>query len=345
MSLDMGEWIASRVATTPQLSGWELRGSTSLTGWQETLRARVSEALGAMSEWQGVSLNAHSEDFRQMDGYRRERVRFETRPGLEAMGYFLLPDNAPPKVPAILCLPGHGRGVDSIIGIAEDGTQRPLHGPDEYAADYALQCVAQGYAVFALEQISFGHRRDAKARSQGPEASSCHRDSMAALMLGENMIGWRTWDAMCALDYLEMRPEVNPERLGVLGISGGGLTALFTAAMDMRVKAAMVSGYLNTFAGSVLSIQHCVDNYAPALYSLCEMSDIAGLIAPRALFAENGRRDPIFPVASFEKTVTKVAAIYEAFGASDAFQPCVFEGGHEFYGKEAWPFLKRALFD
>lgn len=344
-TLDPGAWLRQRIAHTPQEMAWETRtGSTE--DWQSTFRTRLEDVIGLsrlkVSSGSGVG-NVRSIEVRQLDGYRRETMRFETQPGLDAFGYLLIPDGVNEARPAIVCLPGHGRGVDSLVGIAEDGSQRPLEAPDEYQADFALQCVARGYVTFALEQISFGHRRDSRAVAQGPGASSCHDDSMAALMFGESMTGWRVWDACRTVDLLENRSEVAAGRVAVMGISGGGLTALFAAAVDTRIKAAVVSGYLNSFAASVLSVHHCVDNYAPDLYRLCEMADVAGLITPRALYAENGIRDHIFPVEAFERAAVKVGAIYASVGATDPFLPVTFDGDHRFHGRDAWDFLARCL--
>ena len=232
--------------------------------------------------------------------------------------------------------------MENIVGIRADGSQRGLGEPEEYAADFALQCVAEGYPTLALEQISFGNRRDAQAKGRG-DGSTCQRDSMAALMLGETMIGWRVADAMRGLDFLAGRREVNGSRLAVMGISGGGLTALWTACLDTRVHAAVVCAYFNTFRDSILAMDHCVDNYVPGLSRVVEMPDMAGLIAPRALFVESGTRDLIFPLASFERAVTRAREIYGAFGKWDAFDAETFEGGHEFHGAGAFRFLRARL--
>ena len=300
--------------------------------------------MGGLGGWERPPLEPALVETRQLDGYRRESVTFTTRPGLRAFGYFLVPDDCSPGRPAVLCLPGHGRGVDSIVGIAPDGSQRPLDRPDEYAQDFALQCVAHGYPTFALELPGFGRRRDAEARASGPDTNSCARDSMAALMLGETLAGWRVWDTVRALDYLEARTDcVDPVRLSVLGISGGGLAALFTAAWDTRVRACLVSGYFNTFAASILSIDHCVDNYVPGLLRLAEMPDLAALIAPRALFVENGRDDPIFPCSAFEEAIAQARDIYQIFGVPDHFSAEAFDGGHQFHGSGAFAFLEETL--
>jgi dienelactone hydrolase len=331
--------------TTPQGHGETEASQTPLrqqgfTAWQQSLRVALDRAIGNLSTWEQVPLNPTLHRSENLDGYRRETVTFTTRPGLTAFGYYLVPEHCSPGQPTVLCLPGHGRGVDSMVGIAEDGSQRRLGAWDEYQADFALQCVAAGYPTFALEQISFGYRRDSEAQKSGVGVSSCHRDSMAALMLGETMIGWRVWDAMRAIDYLLTRNEVDPNCLITMGISGGGLTSLFTAALDTRVACAVVSGYLCTFADSILAVHHCVDNYAPGLLTLCEMPDIAGLIAPRLLFAESGDTDPIFPKHGFEKAVAEVQALYHAEDASANFAYELFSGDHRFHGAGAFAFLR-----
>src|SRR5262249_28652225 len=154
-----------------------------------------------------------------------------------------------------------------------------------------------GYVVLALEMLGFGRRRDEAARKQGAGHSSCQTASGAALLLGETMPGWRTWDAACALDLLESRPEVDPSRLGLIGISGGGTVGLYTAALDQRVKAAVLSCSFCTFRDCIFSRSHCIDNYVPAMLRWFEMADVAGLIAPRYVFCENGSQDDIFPEA------------------------------------------------
>ncbi len=311
----------------------------------DELRRRLLAVLGSMETWERPPLLPRITDTIQLDGYRRERVTLTSRPGLTLFGYFLTPDGMKDgeRRPGILCLPGHGSGVASDVGILPEGRQLRIGESDEYHAMFALQCVAQGYPTFAIEQIGFGERRGDSFKAQGPYQTSCHGDSMAALMLGETMIGWRVWDAFRALDYLQICPHVDPARLVTMGISGGGLTSLFVAALDNRVSACVVSGYLNTFRDSVLGVFHCVDNYAQGLFDLAEMEDIAALVAPRPLYAENGDTDHIFPIAGFHKVVAATEKRYADLGVPERFCTSIFSGGHRFDGTGLWPFLQAQL--
>ncbi len=315
-------------------SDWGGKSEAERIEWQQAFRARFAFLLGDLNAWERPPLASVVSEVVECEGYRRETVTFTTRPGLAAFGYFLIPDSATSATPGVLCIPGHGVGVDGMCGLASE----------EYAEDFALQCVRQGYTTFGLEITGFGRRRDAEAKRSGPGVSSCGRDSTAALMLGETMSGWRVWDAMRALDYLQTRTEcVDPAQLAIMGISGGGLVSLFTAALDTRLTACVVSSYFNTFAASVLSINHCVDNYVPGLLNLCEMPDLAALVAPRALFTVTGDTDPIFPIQAYGEAVGQAKEIYQGFGCPEKFGSEIFEGGHRFHGVGAFDFLRTHL--
>ncbi|MBW3625296.1 MAG: alpha/beta hydrolase family protein [Armatimonadetes bacterium] len=354
--LDPKAYYQRRLDALKPAFEWNAATREEAAAWQRRVREKVRELVGLPCEETGpasggagsrsacrTDLQPRITGTKAFSGYRRETVIFRSRAGLDAFAYFLLPERMEGRRPAVLCLPGHGRGVDSIVGMGEDGSQRPLDAPGEYQKDFALQCVKHGYPTLALEQISFGHRRDEEARKAGGGTSSCGRDTTAAFMLGETMTGWRVWDAIRALDYLQSRPEVDPERLVTMGISGGGLTSLWTAALDERVTAAVVSGYFNTFRDSILAMNHCVDNYVPGVSQALEMPDLAGLVAPRALFVEGGTRDPIFPLPATKRALRRAEEIYRTFGAEERFGSEIFEGEHEFHGAGAFKFLDSHL--
>jgi hypothetical protein len=144
-------------------------------------------------------------------------------------------------------------------------------------------------------------------------------------------------------DWMETRPELDTKRVGTMGISGGGMVSLFSAALEPRVKAAMVSCYLNTFRDSVMAMPHCIDNYIPGILQWAEMYDVAGLIAPRPFFSEAGKRDPIFPVAASVESFQHIQKVYKVFGVPHLAKQQLLETAHEFGGGEGIPFLAQQL--
>ena len=339
--LDSKEFCLSEYDAITPTHAFTARSASSAIRWQGRARARLIDRLGGFPAKRST-LNAEVLESKDFGTYTREKIVFDTRTNLSAVGYLLIPKSAPQPLPAIVCFSGHGRGLPDILGMNDDGTQRAERNVG-YAKEYALQCVERGYATFAVEQLALGARRDDAARRAGLATDSCRPAATSAVLLGQSMAAWRVWDAMRAIDYLGVRPEVDSKRIATLGASGGGTTSLLTGALDRRVKVTVVSAYFNTFRDSIISISHCPDNYVPGLARDMEMYDIAGLVAPRGLYIESGRNDRIFPIQGSERATDKARAIYSVFGAPDRFGYQIHEGAHEFHGVGAFEFLKDVL--
>ena len=192
-------------------------------------------------------------------------------------------------------------------------------------------------AAVAIEPMGFGCRRDPINARRGLAQKACEPAAGGALLVGQTMIGWRVWDIMRTIDYIATRPELDAARVGCMGISGGGTATLFATALEPRIRAAMVSGYLNTFRDSIGSLAHCIDNYVPGILNWAEMHDVAGLIAPRPLFVESGEKDNIFPIDASVESFRQVREIYTVFGAADRVEQEVFPGGALVLGEEGRP--------
>ncbi|MGI8744882.1 MAG: alpha/beta hydrolase family protein [Bryobacteraceae bacterium] len=339
-SFDPVAWTLERYKSAPLRLTFKATDQRDAEAWQKQLRAKLIELLGGFPETRSP-LHPQTLEVVDFPGYRRERFVFESRPGMGVLGYLITPADAKKPSPAVVCVPGHGTGVDDIAGLDEEGKVRDKRQGYEY--DFALQVAEHGMAAVAIEPMAFGCRRDALTASKGPRATACQPTAGAALLLGETMIGWRVYDIMRLIDWIATRPELDAKRVGCLGISGGGTCTLFTSALEPRIRAAMVSGYLNTFRDSIMSLSHCIDNYVPGILNWAEMYDIAGLIAPRPMLAESGNRDKIFPVAASNESFARVKKIYEIFGAAEAVEHEVFNGVHEFHGVRGLPFLAKAL--
>jgi len=324
----------------PLRLAFQATGRKQAEQWQKRLRDKVAELLGEFPPSR-APLEPQTLEVRDFPGYRRERFVFQSRPGLWVLGYLLTPKNVNAPQPAVVCLPGHGRGVDDIVGIDEHGRDRTTRVDYEY--DYAVQVAEHGLAAVAIEPMAFGCRRDPVTERKGLSATACQPAAGSALLLGQTMIGWRVYDVMRTIDWIETRKELDAARVGCMGCSGGGTVTLFSAALEPRIKAALVSSYLNTFRDSIMSVSHCIDNYVPGILNWAEMYDVAGLIAPRPLFAESGERDDIFPVAASRASFARVQKIYEAFDAGPLAGHEVFDGPHRFWGKRGLPFLAKHL--
>jgi dienelactone hydrolase len=308
--------------------------------WQKKLRAKITELVGGFPE-RPSPLDAQTLEVRDYPGYRREKFVLQSRPGVYVLGYLLTPGTVSTPFPTMICVPGHGRGVDDIVGIDDHGQDRTNQ--EGYQHDFAIQATEHQMAAVAIEPIAFGCRRDPVTKKKGLGTSACQPSAGAALLLGQTMIGWRIYDVMRTIDWIATRKELDSGRVGCMGISGGGTCTLFASALELRIRAAMVSGYLNTFRDSVMSLSHCIDNYVPGILNYAEMYDVAALIAPRPLFVESGEQDNIFPIAASRASFARVKQAYAAFGAAEQAEQEIFDGPHSWWGKRGLPFLAHHL--
>ncbi len=152
------------------------------------------------------------------------------------------------------------------------------------------------------------------------------------LSRGYTPAGVECWNGVRGIDYLQGRPEVDPERIGVSGISGGGAATFWIAAADERVKAAVpVSGLsdLLAYVPSRVINGHCDCMF---LYNTFQWpwARIPGLIAPRPLLFVNSDADTIFPMYGNERVINRLERLYSLFGAGDLVDAVVSVGGHAY---------------
>ncbi len=332
-------WTLERYRSAPLKLTFEAQTRKQAENWQKKLRPKIAELVGRMPARGPIS--ATMLETRDFGSYKREKFVFESRPGLWVLAYLLIPAKGKAPYPTVVCVPGHGRGVDDIVGIDDKGRDRT--DKSGYQHDFAIQVAGHGVAALAIEPMAFGCRRDARTKKGGLGRSACQPTAGAALLLGETMVGWRVYDVMRTIDLIGTRKDLDASRVGVTGISGGGTITVFSAALDERIKAAFSSGYLCTFRDSVFSLAHCIDNYVPRILEWAEMYDVAGLIAPRPFFAESGTKDDIFPIGAFKESFSRVKKVYETFGAADRVDHEIFDADHQWHGAKGIPFLARHL--
>lgn len=303
----------------------------AIPAWVDRCRIRLRQLMGP--EPTRVPPNVETLESIACDGYRRDKIVFDTEDTMSVPAYLLVPDvraGAPPGA-AVLACHGHGPGKAQVVGL--EHTDMPN-------ADYALQLARRGYVVLAPDLRCFGERLD-----WNPEDHyACDTNLVHAAMAGWNPLTQNVWDLRRSLDVLAEHPLVDPDRLGMVGISYGGTVTLFTAAVDERVAAAVVSGYFSSWAEShKMPWNMCGSQILSGMLGRLEHEDLGALVAPRPLLVETGTDDLLFPVAAATESVRRTRLVYGPLGASDRLVHDVFDGGHQWHGTEAAPFLDRWL--
>lgn len=312
--------------------------------WQAGTRQALHETLG-FHDLAPSSLDPQIIEEVDKGDFTRQKILLRTSQWTVMPVYILKPKNQPEPMPVVLAFHGHGYGVKDIVGLWEDGQERNT--PDGYHKDFGVQLCRRGFAVAAPEISCFGERQTDFAylnRGFGQEApDTCQHTATLAFHLGGSAAGLRVMDALRLVDYLETRLDMNTRRLGAMGISGGGMHTLFSTCIDTRIRASVISGYFCTWKYSIFGMSHCTCNYVPGLHRFGEIYDLAGLLAPRPILIEAGTRDPIFPIAGVEESVTRAKEVYRLFGAENELETDIFEGRHQIHGMRAYDFLWEKL--
>lgn len=327
-------------ANQPEL-GFAAQSKEAWRDWRSRLLQAVSQVLGEFPE-PAEALSPRMVEEVEFPSYTRQKVVYTIAKNFEMPAYVLIPKNQSERHPAVIALHGHGFGCKDIVGMQPDGSENKE--TPGYQKWFGLELVKQGFVVIAPELLGFGELRLPEDQNDSdPNRSSCHRMSTRLLLYGQTMGGLRTYQVLRTIDYLAERKEIDPERIGCMGISGGGMICMLAAALDERIKAAVISGYMNTFKDSIMSVHHCVDNFIPGLLKYAEMPDIAGLIAPRPLLLESADKDDIFPHEASWHAYRQLKNIYHIAGAEENLDIDAFAGVHEISGAKAYPWLQKII--
>ena len=271
--------------------------------------------------------------------YTAQKYGFEMLPGLLTPVWLLTPAGIKENAPGVVALCGHGYGVRQIVGVTKRGTLKRTRYLDDYQRRFAAELAKRGCVVAAPEPIAFGEARLKQDLWKPFYASSCDTVSHRLLPYGLTTAGVRVFQAIRCGQWLRSLPETDENRLGMMGVSGGGLAALYASVCEPAFARTVVSGYACTFRDSILSRWHCPDNYVPGILRLGEIGDFAAAIAPRPLLIESGERDPLFPIEGAREAHERARRVYEMMNASGALIIDIFNGKHRVNGAASFAFL------
>lgn len=316
------EWRAWRQKT--------LRKLRSLTGYDTMLKTALTPRITEETDLGDII---------------RQRLEILTEPGILLAAYILIPKSVNPPFPVVVAPHGHSSGGKmAVAGCREIPEIAETIETHNY--DYGVQFAREGFITFCPDARGFGERQEQAAKGD-VLASSCQWINNMAYPLGQTVTGMWAWDIHRLIDYVASREDCMSARIGCAGLSGGGLQTLWAAALDTRIRCAVISGYLYGYKESLLDMHtNCSCNYVPHLYEYVDMCDIASLIAPRPLLVETGTQDPYngaSGIANVYSQMRSIRKVYRLLSAQGMLKHDVFEGEHRWHGVKAVPWMKRHL--
>lgn len=271
--------------------------------------------------------------------YTLKKYSVEILEGLNSLVYILEPKKVKGKTKGVVALCGHGYGVRQILGISKKGNKKHFNYIDNYQNNFAAEMAKRGCTVIAPELFGFGEARLSHDLWKPFYISSCDELSHHLLPYGLTTASLRVYQALACAKILRSMETVDEGKVSLMGISGGGLTALYASVLDGSIYKTVICGYINTFRDSILSMWHCPDNYIPHILEAGEIYDFAAALAPKELFIESGEKDKLFPIKASESAHSKIKRVYSLMNAEDKLHIDIFPGKHAVCGRKSFDWL------
>ena len=293
-----------------------IRTPEELAAKQRAWRATWLESLGGLPE--RTPLEDRTTGVIQCEGYRIEKVVFQSQPGVYVTGLLYLPTDPKFKAPYPGLLVVHGHSNE---GKLRDGYRR-----------MATLAVKAGFGVFAPDPISQGERRQCAAKYDTQENCSVEHTSIGARswLVGWNFARFRLWDAVRAIDYMATREELDLSKLAVVGNSGGGTMSTYLQAFDERIKVACPNCYISSLR-EVIRERGCHDSEQFFYGQLANGFNHAALVAlgqPRVDLLIGARHADYFPIAGVRSTFSVLEGLHKRIGASNSVALYSCDGPH-----------------
>ena len=283
---------------------------------KKSYRERLGEMLGISPDRPRTDLKATVTGKLAGDGFSVEKLHYQSSPGLYVTGNLYLPADRKKdeKFPAILYVCGHGR-------VKKDGVS---FGNKVHYHHHGSWFARNGYVCLTLDTIQLGE-------IEGIHHGTYSKNMWWWVSRGYTPAGVEAWNGMRGIDYLQSRPEVDPERIGVTGRSGGGAYSWWIAALDERVKAAVPVAGITSMRNHV--VDGCVESHCDCMYQVnskrWDFAMISSLVAPRALLISNTDKDGIFPLEGVLDVHAKTRKLYRLLGAEGNLGLQIAEGPHK----------------
>lgn len=304
-------------AETTRISSRCLEDVKSLADWDAQrgrFREELHEMLGLSPLPAKTDLKAVVTGRVERDDFVVENLHFQSRPGLYVTANLYLPKNITQSAPTILYLSGHGPVISN--GVSYGNKVAYQHHGTWFARN--------GYVCLVIDTLQLG------------EILGLHHGTYREGMWWWNSRGYtpagvEAWNCIRALDYLETRPEVDANRFGATGRSGGGAYSWWIAALDDRIKAAAPVAGITDLQDHV--VNGCVEGHCDCMFTVntyrWDYPQVAALVAPRPLLLVNTDADSIFPLDGVVRTHAHLRRIYDLHRAADKLGLVIAPGPHK----------------
>jgi hypothetical protein len=284
----------------------------------------------------------------QRDDVVTQRWLLDVSQDLAAYAYVNRPAGlaADERRAAILCWHGHSHGGKEVV-MGNDSSPALRDADRDTRTSYGRRMAEAGFVTFGIDWMGYGDQDDS-AKPHHHHLSGgrdwCNLYYLQATMLGMTPLGINLAHGRSLVDFVATLPFVDSARLGVMGLSGGGTMTLWSALTDERLMAAEIICYSDLFAHfGFRDLNYCGSQITPGLYTLVDLPDLQGLLAPRPLLVDIGAFDQCFRIESAMACHSRVAEIYTAAGAADRLELDLFPGGHGWSGAKSVAFFSRHL--
>ncbi len=292
----------------------QLTTPEQVTAYQQQLREFFIRQLGGFPE--RSPLNARTVGVIEAEGYRIEKVIYESQPHHHVTANFYLPDGDGP-FPGVVVASGHSRTAKTA----------------DYNQRFGIMMALHGMAALCFDPIGQGERSQFLDADGQPQFSSTTREhflvGVGSILVGRNTARYRVWDAIRSIDYLAGRPEVDAEKIGLTGCSGGGTLTSYVMALDDRVACAAPACYLTTFRKLIETIgpQDAEQNIYAQLAFGMDHPDYVLMRAPRPTLISSTTGD-YFDIEGAWDSFRQAKRIYARLGRPEQVGLVEVEGGH-----------------
>jgi dienelactone hydrolase len=296
-----------------------LKNQTDAEAYVAEIREKIQKCFGSWPE--KTPLNAKVIKRVKKENYYIENITFESRPGFTVTANLYIPMKKKMPVPGVVCACGHTD--NGKIGYQSLG-----------------QGLARiGYVALVFDPIGQGERLQFPTKDLKSETGIGVLEHLYAgnplFLVGDSMSAWFTWDGIRAIDYLLTRKEVNPEYIGVTGVSGGGTQTTWTCGADRRITMGAPACFVTTFLTNLENEEVADTEQIPpkALGLGLDHSDFLGALAPNPAIILSQEND-FFDVRGAEISYQRLQSLYKLLGQEENIQLNVGPGGHS-YPKES----------